>query len=926
MENQDQGNDHSSVHAKIMERRRSERSFGGIGAMSTRSEDDVFSDAVTEFQDSGLDSGEANKFADLTPAVSFKDCEDIDILQSPLDSAYGRQKENPVLKSMPILQTDTAEHNDVGLSYGKDSGDKNGSAGDVVSIKMETVKGVSEESREAGADANENEDGKLNENLSSGSVQPSKHAGEISETESILEKRPDVTSDMVQLKEEISDRLPSNTPMSGNGEQETDGKGNPKITFEENLMVASLKSKSTGDLTSETGLADKTIELEESSDKLVLKMVIDDLSTKVDSAKDINVPTETFEIQTDAAHGSGSSIDVDSDEIDGKKEKDSVYVLSVPSDIPVVDDAEIKLLGFKDHKGVKLFQSKAVASEEIILDKEDEVKDCASQEKPDAFVSNPIDEDIVTEDSDRLGVNSEVKDCASQDKSDAFVSYPMDEDVVTEDSYKLGVNNEAIVKEVLFVGNADTIQIDKGSDAFSPVDADITENEKDREVRSLKEQQPVYVADDLHHDVPDAKRMVTDADAEAGKLNSVAGEENNAKDTGTSCEFSNSSLHTNPASDLLEVEDSDDIRTSKTQKYNINEVEGGEGPEGGHVSMKTDSTSEPISSHHQSVIVTEELNEPEGLQQSGGVSNSQDDKKESETTGYNKVHGENAIENRIVSAVDNSEQKEIERTSVDQLKKELIHSGAVNDSHTGESGAAASQTSAVILQGEANSGSVKPQLDTTVGDVSINSSSRTDSLEGHWGSVSVLSTQSDNPAAIDTETLPSTGSQALSEAQKANIKSSKEQHFDISDEFEPPSFMTLVEGGGSDPKDAAVSETPAGQNAENPRAGWFPSLTHVANESQGRKKNEKIIQKVANWNVNRHSAVKNLANNSEPNDGTMGDKVSSTAGPETPMAEPTNVETEKEWNSPPRYPSGIKREKRKGRPFWVQFACCSSVN
>ncbi|KAL4272595.1 hypothetical protein GQ457_13G017220 [Hibiscus cannabinus] len=978
MENQDQGNYHSSVDEKMMERRPSGRSFGGIGAMSNRSEEEVFSDAVTEFQDSGFDSGEADK--DPTPAISVKDCEDIDILQSPLDSAYGRQKENTVLKSMPVLPTDTPEHSDVSLSYGKDSEDKNGSDGDVVSIKMETVKGVLEESREVSTDANDNEDCKLNENLSSDSIQPSKHAGEISETESILEKRPDVTSDMVRLKEEFSDRLSFNTPMSENGEQETDGKGNPRITSEENLMDPSLKSKSTEDLTSETGFADKTVELEENSDKLALNMVIDDLSTKAESAKDINVPTGTFEIQTDAAHGMDLSIDVDSNEIDEKKKKGSVYVLSVPDDIPVVDDAEIKLIGFKDHKGVKLLQSKALASEEIILDKEDEVKDCASQEKSDTFVTNP-----------------------------------MDEDIVTEDSYKLGVNNEAVVKEVLFVRNAGAIQIDKGSDAFSPVgadttenedrevwsleeqqpvyaagdlhkvsdafspvDADTTENEKDQDVRSLKEQQPVYVAHDLHrmsslgsmiNDVPDVKRMVVDADVEAGKLNNMAGEENNSIGMGTSCEFSNSSLHTNPASDLLEVENSDDVRERKTQEYNINEVEsgegperghvineveggkgpegghvineveggkgpegghvineveGGKGPEGGHVSMKTDSTSESISTHHQSVIVIEELNEPECLP-SDRVSISQDDKKESETNSYNKLHGESAIENLIASAVHNSEQNKTERTSVDQLKKELIHSGAVKDSHTGESGTA-SHTSSVILQGEVNSGSVKPQLDTTVGDVSIYSSSRTDSLEGHWGSVSVLSVQSDNPAAIDTETLPSTGSQALSETGKADIKNSKEQHFDISDEFEPPSFMTLVECGGSDPKDTTVSENPTGQNAENPRAGWFPSLTHVANESQGRKKNEKIIEKVANWNVNRQSALKNLANSNEPTDGTIGAKVSSTVGPETPMAEPTNVETEKEWNSPPRYPSGIKREKRKGRPFWVQFACCSSVN
>ncbi|KAJ1438651.1 hypothetical protein SESBI_02915 [Sesbania bispinosa] len=41
------------------------------------------------------------------------------------------------------------------------------------------------------------------------------------------------------------------------------------------------------------------------------------------------------------------------------------------------------------------------------------------------------------------------------------------------------------------------------------------------------------------------------------------------------------------------------------------------------------------------------------------------------------------------------------------------------------------------------------------------------------------------------------------------------------------------------------------QNRQQPNstspAGWFPTLTQVMNESQGRKKNEEIISKVTNW-------------------------------------------------------------------------------
>ncbi|PPS02820.1 hypothetical protein GOBAR_AA17841 [Gossypium barbadense] len=913
-----------------MERRGWEKSIRGVGAMSNRSEIEVFSDAATEFQDgeSGWSTdivSQADKA--LASAISFKDGEDFDILQSPRNSVDGSQNENPVPRSMPILPVGTPEHHDVGLSYSKDSEDKNGSASEVVSIEMETLKGISEESRKVNAgvsvaacsvgqatDANENEGSKFNENLSSALVLPSKHAGKLSETESISETRLDETSD-----------ISSKTSISGNCEHETDGKGNPGISFEENLMDAGLKSENAEDLISETALADKIVELEENSDNLALNTVIDDLLSKAESTNDKNVSTGTFELQTDVAQGTDSSIDVDSNEVNEKKEKEkeSGYVLCSPDDIPVVDDAEIKLEGFKDHTRVNLPQSETLASKEIIVDKEDKVKDHVSQEKSNTFVSNP-----------------------------------MDEEIAIEDSYKLSGNNEAIIEEVFVIGNADVIQIDKGSDALvdadttenekdwvvqslrkqqlvnvadelnkgsnalSPLDADTSENEKDQEVLSLKEQQPVYVADDLQkmgfqgsmlNDAPDVKPMVIDADVKAGKLNNVVGDENYVKNMRTSCESMDSSslLHANPAFHLLEVEDSDDIGTRKTEKSDINEVESGDGLEEGYVSTKMDSTSESTSTHYQSAIVTEEVNETEGLQ-SNSVSNSEDYKKEPEISKGNKVHGECAAEDLMASAIDNSERNEFERTSVNQLKKELVHSGPVNDSHNRESRVAASQTSAAILQGEAKNGSSKPQLDTTVGDFSIESNSRTDSLEGHWGSVSVLSTQSDNQAAMDTETLPSTGSQALSEAEKANTKksklASKEQHFNKSDEFEPPSFMTLVEGGGSDQKAAAVSEAPTGGN---PRAGWFPSLTHATNESQGRKKNEEIIQKVANWNANQHGPLKNLANND-------GGKVSSMVGPETPMAEATNVEAEKEWKSPARYPSDRKREKRKakGRPLW----------
>ncbi|XP_037497154.1 uncharacterized protein LOC105639104 isoform X3 [Jatropha curcas] len=255
---------------------------------------------------------------------------------------------------------------------------------------------------------------------------------------------------------------------------------------------------------------------------------------------------------------------------------------------------------------------------------------------------------------------------------------------------------------------------------------------------------------------------------------------------------------------------------------------------------------------------------------------------------------------------------------------------------------------------------VAQQLGASAADFSVDSGSQTDSLEGHWGSVSVLSTQSDMPATVNAEPLASNGSKPTVEAEEADLKKPKalpeRQHSDKSDIFEPPSFMTLVEPKGDKATDSDIQTA---QNMQQPKtaslqAGWFPSLTHVVNESQGRKKNEEIIQKVTNWSTGKqHTPLKNLlgeaitetksksSNAKEPpllvvqkdESGTKGNSASATTvnpilGSEMPVAEPVKKEAGKEWNSPARYPADIKREKRKvkGRPYWAQFICCSSLN
>ena len=223
----------------------------------------------------------------------------------------------------------------------------------------------------------------------------------------------------------------------------------------------------------------------------------------------------------------------------------------------------------------------------------------------------------------------------------------------------------------------------------------------------------------------------------------------------------------------------------------------------------------------------------------------------------------------------------------------------------------------------------------------------------------VLSTQSDIPAILDAEPLPSNGSRA-SEAEEATLKkpiaASETEHADKSDIFDPPSVTALIEPRDVVNQKAAASEIQTTWNPQQPKAasvqaGLFPSITNVLNESQGRKKHEEIVAKVTNWSTgNQHTPLKNLLGEASmetrskslnakeipvekdgpaaKDNGSLPKTVSSILAPQEPEGQPAKLEEKGSWSSPARYPADIKREKRKvrGRPYWAQFVCCSSVN
>lgn len=309
---------------------------------------------------------------------------------------------------MPILPTGTLEHQYLDLSYRKDSEDRKDLPSDMVPFKTEPL--ISEENGKVSASdrvaecsvgqENDADGGKSTKNLLGASILPSEDAVEISEIVSLSEKG----HDRALLKEGFSDKLDFKTSMNENGEQLTDREGSHGTTLERNLthVVASsiehesVSSEKTEDVTLESGLASKIAELEENNEECALNTVIDDISPKFESAKDPDARTATFRVQTDATQGTKSATPINSNEVYGSKEREneSFYVLSVPDDIPVVDNSEIKLEGFKDHSREKLPQLETLSSEEIIIDKEDEVRDGVSQEKSDTSQSIQLDEDI----------------------------------------------------------------------------------------------------------------------------------------------------------------------------------------------------------------------------------------------------------------------------------------------------------------------------------------------------------------------------------------------------------------------------------------------------------------------------------------------------------------------------------------------------
>ncbi|KAG6667628.1 uncharacterized protein LOC122315592 isoform X1 [Carya illinoinensis] len=670
------------------------------------------------------------------------------------------------------------------------------------------------------------------------------------------------------------------------------------------------------------------------------------------------------------------------------EENADVNVLSMTDDTSMVDHPAVVFEHLKDTKEVKLQEYAILDSCATITDKEDSAKDSASEENSSSFQSRQLSEGIE--------VPSSIHILGDSDEQEGG-------------SIKVGI-------DVLAEEGAEVSQIKVAiNEIGSPAEVVIPDIEENHMVQSHEEQETNDIhSNELMVNFPEsATKYLSDAGSnqainlvgvdDAGSHEQarnerldIAGdddgkgatEENCNKITSKNAESTGnlSESLVDPTMDLPECDEAGDHEKGKTEKYDIDGIDSREGAKEDDLSIKPKLISESVSSLHGSQAVADDIRDgslkklPEhefmhfdGVSHSSGVGNDTvlDASLKYELNGGKKVEVESLGVSTAKESYNGGDVNSLQKTSEDHIRQEanpsdlvtessVQSSAAVEDNHVTEFGGSASGITFESLEGDGNI--VKQQIAASAIDASVDSYSQTDSLEGHWGSVSVLSTQSVTAALIDTETLPSLDSQALAEAEKAllekPIAAPERQRSDKSDMFEAPSFMTLVEPRDRSGQKATASEVQTGQNppqqSASLQAGWFPSLTHVVNESQGRKKNEEIIAKVTNWSTGKqHTPLKSLLGEASleskqklkkakenPAPATQKDEtspkdngasvttVNSILDPGLHTTQAARTETKKEWNSPARYPSEIKRENRKvkGRPYWVQFVCCSSMN
>ncbi|KAI9382548.1 hypothetical protein POPTR_014G146200v4 [Populus trichocarpa] len=1038
---------------KGLERGINEKGCGGVGSRSNRSEDDVFTDAIAEFPESGSSPVTGEHTRDVKePEINLE-----------INKATAQSSEDGSITVISPPPSNSADHIQMQSTE----------------VPVINLSGSAQESLDHGSNAT----------IASMTRSLTDCRGEESDFEHSHDNGSSAW-DSIPIKLETQTDASQENKKSGTVEDlpETDAKGNEEtkldgqlldvvVSTDDNAEDAS-ESQKMEDVTSQPVPAAEVLQLKEGgyTDDLASGMSLNDLSPEVNLAEPAHSSISTAQIEGDTQEIDSAVYVNSAVSYDNKGEGNgNMHVLIVPNDLTLVADAENMVKGFKDLEGGKLPQLMNMDSFEV----SNNVKDSDLKNNPQGFNSRPLTEDTEVSASNMhvLNDNLEPKDGTSQhivelpDEAEADMPqrsevgvtdvvtgdleksisvHSPEEDVprdhcetssltssiehatkATSDTNTVVVPMDAEVRQTNLIGMDDT-----GNDEKDKIESsEVGENDKNK--RNTKEsfaenRIPTSKHASISSEQADQRNSVLGdvkaAGLEEGKIErcnaseivtegdsvSGLGEENLLREPKStpesavnveSCFTSENDINVCegrlPQLASIPSEQADqrnsvlgDVKAAgleegKIERCNASEIvtEGdsvsGLGEENPSRGPKT--TPESAVNVESCFISENDINVCEGkLPQHehtdiGGVLDPQESRKEPESNGMANQLVERAGEvSAAAESYSGGDAEVLWKSSEDKMVREplvsrsepsssLQNSSPVADNQAKDFLGVASGNTPESLPDEGDNNLVTQQVVASATDFSVDSISQTDSLEGHWGSVSVLSTQSDIPAILDAEPLPSNGSQALSEAEKATLKkpiaASETEHADKSDIFDPPSFMTLVEPRDVVNQKAAASEIQTTGNPQQPKAasvqaGWFPSITNVLSESQGRKKNEEIIAKVTNWSTGeqhpslrspQHTPLKSLLGEASmetkskalnakeipvekdgfaaKDNGALPKTVSSILAPQEPVGEPAMVE-EKAWSSPARYPADIKREKRKvrGRPYWAQFVCCSSVN
>ncbi|KAF8016233.1 hypothetical protein BT93_H1672 [Corymbia citriodora subsp. variegata] len=683
------------------------------------------------------------------------------------------------------------------------------------------------------------------------------------------------------------------------------------------------------------------------------------------SSEQLDVSADMPQETVDKARELELSIPVDPVDSHAKTlgETGDFHVLTVPKDIPIIEHAEKFIEDFKDHEGIKVLQTDDLGSFLTIGRKEDDAVPVSEE-----FSSPKLKVQEVV-----AGVSSDVYISETSSAQELEILKPVDDDVplpsdviLSQDSVNThesqGLNEVKTAKEAL------TTAVEESNVAMK------TEKMESKDVVDSSSQIEVPV-DDVKSS-SDLNTVVALVDTEVRETSGLTGEIDSTNNVIPIIETPRTIGDAERKRNMDESFFESQIIPESTGMQSIvqGDINNSEGDvphdQRNCVEENFDVARTDVAEGHvlgnntknenaaESTSIENIIHNPETKSEiMNGALTTQEGVKEGEKSGEVKIQGacDAEVSTSVHELSHDGDTGIKELPSEKHFKKENLLSAATANTVTSDISVPGLSHP---LQDESDEKIVEQQLAGSVRDALVDSR---DSLECNWGSVSVLSTQSDPPVAMEPDVSSPKEPQSTTEAANSNLKLEKTEsggkNSEKTDVFEPPSFMTLVEHTNS--QNPAISMQNIDQSkSSSEQAGWFPSLPHAANDSEGRKKNEEIIAKVTNWSAGKqHSPLKTLlveANresklksaspkeSSAPiavkdDDGAKdNDKnivsattVSSILGSsEAADLGAAAKEMDQEWNSPARYPTDIKREKRKvkGRPYWAQFMCCSSVN